>query len=43
VFTQAAPLSLPLKWALTSANPASHCRYEPMLQTLFFQEAQAAQ
>ena len=36
VFTQVAPLSVPLKWVLTCANPAAQCRYEPPLHALFF-------
>jgi len=40
VFTRAAPLSVPFKWAFTSANPAAQCRYEPTLHALFFQAAQ---
>jgi len=40
VFTQAAPLFAPLKWASTSDSPAPKCRYEPTLHALFFQAAQ---
>jgi len=40
VFTQAASLSVPLKWASTSPNPATPCRFEPTLPALFFQAAQ---
>jgi len=45
-FTQAAPLSVPLslpvKWASTSANLAVQCRVEPTLQALFFPAAISA-
>jgi len=45
VFTRAAPLSvplsMPLKWTLTSADSVAQCRYEPSLRALFFQAAQA--
>jgi len=34
-------LSLPLKWASTSANSEAQCRYDPTLHALFFQVAQA--
>jgi len=36
-----ASLSVPLKWPLTSANPAAQRHYEQMLHALFFQAAQA--
>ena len=35
------PLSAPLKWALTSTNPAAQCCYELTLHALFIQAAQA--
>jgi len=40
-FARAAPLSVPFKWALTSANLAAQCRYEPTLHALFFQAVEA--
>jgi len=40
VFARVALLSVPLKWAATSANPAAQCLYEPTLHALFFQTAQ---
>jgi len=47
VFTQVAPLSVPLKWASTSANSAAQCRLtaaqcrcEPTPHAPFFQAAQ---
>jgi len=49
VFTQATLLSMllsvllsvPLKWASTSANPAVQCHCEPTLHALVFQVAHA--
>jgi len=33
VFTRAASLSVPLKWASTSANPVARCRCEPIFSS----------
>jgi len=41
VFARAAPMSVLLKWPLTSANPAAQCRYEVTLHALFFSAAWA--
>jgi len=41
VFKRAVLLSVPLKWASTSADSAAQCRYEPMLHAPFFQATQA--
>jgi len=40
VFTQAAPLAVPLKWVSTSTTPAAQCHYEPKLHVPLPQAAQ---